>query len=327
MPTALITGVSGQDGSLLLDIARNEFEQVVGLSRLPSDSNGEVYRVVAQEGNYIEIQTSYSSQAIEDHIATYQPDEIYHFAADSFIPTGWKDPLANIDSNYALTMSILEAIRTHCPTARLLNACSREIFGATETPYVNECTPLAPKTPYGVNKAAALWMARAYRERYGIFVANAILFNHESPRRPEHFVTRKISKRVAEIKLGIAEGLELGNLEVRRDWGHAADFIAAMQQMLKVNTPDDFVIGTGTTHTLQSFVEHAFGYAGLDWRQHVKSCEHLVRKSDTVGCAADISKAKEKLGWSPKITFQELVEEMVESDLENLAKSGIRSAA
>jgi len=322
--TALITGISGQDGSLLAENLSVTYERVFGVTRKQS---GEKARKLLPSDRIEIFASDDLAREVELAIAEHRPDEIYHFAADSFIPSGWDTPTQNIDSNYGLTLSILDSVHRHSPESRILNACSREIFGQTQATSVSESTPLAPCTPYGVNKAASLWMARAYRERHGVFVANAILFNHESPRRPEHFVTRKISKRVAEIKLGIAEGLELGNLEVRRDWGHAADFIAAMQQMLKVDTPDDFVIGTGTTHTLQSFVEHAFSYAGLDWRLHVKSCEHLVRKSDTVGCAADISKAKAKLEWSPKITFQELVEEMVESDLENLTKSGIRSAA
>jgi GDPmannose 4,6-dehydratase len=314
---ALITGISGQDGSYLYELLSRKGYVVHGVTRsggplkwspagippnlrmhrIPQDAN-------AQSGGFW-----------ESLLERVQPDELYHLAADSFIPSGWENPLDNLDANAGLTIQILEAIRRTSPQTRLLNACSREIFGRTTARVVDEETVLCPMSPYGINKAASRWMLHAYQDKYGIFATNAILFNHESPRREERFVTRKISKRAAEISVGLAQRLELGNLTAARDWGFAGDYVDAMWRMLQIDTPEDFVIGTGRIHTIGQFVSQAFASVGLKCDGYIRCDASLVRANDPSGIAADISKAERLLGWTPQVSFDQLVEMMVAHDL------------
>jgi GDPmannose 4,6-dehydratase len=313
--SALVTGITGQDGSYLAEFLLGKGYVVHGITRAPGPELGcsshlldrvTVHRVANQEAAWMEV------------VAEVRPDELYHFAADSFVPNGWENPLQNVHSNLGLPVCLLEAIRRLSPHTRMLNACSREIFGNCRAAYADETMPMQPVTPYGINKAASRWTVESYRQHYGIFAASAILFNHESPRRGVHFVTRKISKRVAEIRLGLADGLELGTLSVRRDWGFAGDFVDAMWRMLQLPAGEDFVIGTGTTHSIQDFVSQAFDCVGLRWQDHVQSVDYLSRPSDTVGFAADISKANSLLDWSPRVSFERLVRMMVEADLKGI---------
>ena len=321
---ALITGISGQDGSYLAELLLAKGYEVHGLTRSRSLELGcsthlknavRVHRVANDESQWMCI------------VEQLRPDELYHLAADSFVPRGWEHPLENLQSNLGLTVSLLEAIRKLSPQTKMLNACSREVFGNCKSALANENTPMQPVTPYGINKAASRWAVEAYRQRYDLFAANAILFNHESPRRGKEFVTRKITKTVAEIRLGLAGYLELGNVEARRDWGYAGDFVCAMWRILQQDQADDFVIGTGKTHTIRDFAARAFAFVGLDWVNFVRSVNRLSRPCDTVGIAADNSKARSLLDWTPQVSFEGLVEMMVAADVQLLDNRENRSRA
>lgn len=322
---ALITGISGQDAWYLARQLLARGYEVHGFTR------GRLHEpIVGERGESIHVHSAQSAarhaltegtelqphEVLTTVIRDVQPDELYHFAADSFVPRGWEQPIENLEANAGLTIRILEDIRNFSPHTRLLNACSREIFGGAAEGLVNEQTELRPISPYGINKAASRWTVNAYRERYSLFATNAILFNHESPRRGEKFVTRKITKRVAEIATGTECALELGNLQARRDWGFAGDYVDAMWRMLQIDAPEDFVLGTGITHSIEEFAARAFARVGLDWRACVRCSDHLVRSHDPAGIAADISKAKDLLGWTPQVGFAELVCMMVDADLE-----------
>lgn len=314
----LITGVTGQDGSLLAELLSGKGHEVHGVTRRQD--------AVACEGSVpVQLHVLGPNRSLNEVVAEIQPEEIYHFAADSFVPNGWERPVENVQSNYTMTLDLLEAVREFCPSARLVNACSREVFGKLFDGMANEETEMRPTTPYGINKAASRWMTNAYRDRYGLFATNAILFNHESPRRGENFVTRKVSKGVAEIKLGLADRLQLGATTARRDWGYAGDFVEAMWRMLQIDEPHDFVIGTGVTHSIEDLVRLGFDCVSLDWRQYVEGKPELARVNDANTIAADISKARNLLGWQPKIGFAELVEMMVRADLSKLEKSLLQS--
>ncbi|MEM7477069.1 MAG: GDP-mannose 4,6-dehydratase [Planctomycetota bacterium] len=310
---ALITGISGQDGSYLTELLIAKGYQVFGTSRsgtLPDLSP----QLKTDAVTSISCESYAAKGRIRQVIVDVMPDEIYHLAADSFVPNGWADPANNMISNYGMTLEILNAIRDDCPSTRLVNACSREVFGDIDG-LANESTAMYPVTPYGINKAASRWMVDAYREKYGLFATNAILFNHESPRRGEQFVTRKVSLGVAAICRRQATSLELGNLHSQRDWGFAGDYVDAMWRMLQTEKAMDFVIGTGITHSIQDLVETAFSSQGLKWRDYVKASDSLVRQNDESVLAADISAAKSKLQWEPATDFEKLVQMMVQADL------------
>lgn len=329
MPTALITGIRGQDGSYLTDLLLGLGYQVHGTSRTaghPSQPKKAWTLPVAGGAVTMHPCAGESAEGWNELLGDLQPDEVYHFAADSFVPHGWTSPVENVTSNLALPIRLLEAIRHFSPHTKLLNACSREIFGNAHTVVANEATPMNPTTPYGINKAASRWMTNSYRERYGIFAANAILFNHESPRRPEKFVTRKITHGAAAIALKQADALELGNLQARRDWGFAADFVDGMWRILQHESPDDFVLGTGVATTIEQFADLAFDCVGLQWQDHVKTADSLQRHQDSAWVSADYSKAAKLLDWNPKTTLADMVQLMVNSDLQQL-RSPTRRAA
>lgn len=311
-PIAVITGISGQDGSYLAEFLLSKGYTVHGVTRGSRESLGcsehlrsrlTIHQMATPDSDWNQL------------LGRIRPQEFYHFAADSFVPNGWQDPLQNLESNAGLPLRILEAIRHQSPTTRLVNACSREIFGSLAGPMADENTPMQPTTPYGINKAASRWMLAGYRDRYDLFAANAILFNHESPRRSPKFVTRKISKRVAEIACGQAQTLELGSLSVQRDWGFAGDYVDAMWRMLQIENAQDFVIGTGQLHSIERFAQLAFAQVGLNWQDHVTSVDHLTRTNDSLGTAACIDRAQQQLGWQPRVPLETLVKMMVEADL------------
>lgn len=317
-PTAVITGVRGQDGSLLAEKLLGLGYTVYGVSRSDGTRPGNC-AAVADKIRWCPLPAAGARAAWwQELIARVRPNELYHLAADSFVPNGWEYPEANLDANTGITLRILNAIRTQNPTTRLVNASSREVFGQVDGQQANEETPLRPTTPYGISKAASYWMVRAYRNQYGLFAVNAILFNHESPRRGDQFVSRKITKAVARTVLHREFKLELGSLAAQRDWGYAGDYVDAMFRMLRLQTPEDFVLGTGELHSVEDLVRIAYAAVGLDWRTHVSSHSELVRSNDQACVAADIRKAKQMLAWQPQIAFSELIERMVHADIERL---------
>lgn len=310
--TALITGIKGQDGSYLAELLLRKGYTVHGVTRSPSrfsENLGSIARSL--QLHPFSRDASFWTTLVEE----LQPTELYHLAANSFVPSSWDDPVENLAVNTGVTTRILEAVRRHSPATRVLNACSREIFGIPSESVANEDTAMRPHTPYGIHKAAARWMVNSYCDRYGIFASNAILFNHESPRRPAEFVTRKITKHAAEIRLGITDCLELGNHHALRDWGFAGDFVDAMWRALQIDTPEDFVIGTGVVHSIADFASKAFARVDLNWEDHVVSNEKFSRQRDSLVLAADISKAEELLDWRPRVCLDELVSMMVDCDL------------
>jgi GDPmannose 4,6-dehydratase len=247
-----------------------------------------------------------------------RPDEVYNLAAQSYVPTSWTQPVLTGEFTALGVTRILEAIRLVHPTARFYQASSSEMFGkANETPQ-RETTPFYPRSPYGVAKVYGHWITVNYRESYGLYAVSGILFNHESPRRGIEFVTRKVTDGAARIKLGLAKELRLGNLDARRDWGFAGDYVEAMWRMLQQPTPQDYVIGTGETHSVQELVELAFSHVGLDWRKHVVSDPKFYRPAEVDLLLADPGKACRELGWTPNVTFEQLVAMMVDADLERL---------
>lgn len=318
MPNALVTGISGQDGSYLAELLLEKGYTVHGYTRCESELGC---------SEHLRNSLTLHSFAPIDELkwgelfASTKPTEIYHLAADSFVPNGWTDPVGNVESNLRLTIRIVEAARRHSPQSKIMNACSREVFGCTDLAKANEDTPMNPITPYGVNKAASRWFCTSYREKYGMFVASAILFNHESPRRPISFVTRKITHGAARIANSDAEHLELGSVEAERDWGFAGDFVDAMWRMLQLEQAEDFVLGTGQTYSIAKFAELAFSAVGLEWKKHVVSNANFHRARDTNALAADCSKAADLLGWQPTTTLEELVQMMVSSDMDIVQKN------
>ncbi|MCA9130573.1 MAG: GDP-mannose 4,6-dehydratase [Planctomycetales bacterium] len=323
MRTAIVTGITGQDGSYLAEMLLAKGYRVHGVARTSSGDR----RLSRQLLDQIELHRFPldDAQRWKQLMGEVQPQEFYHLAADSFVPNGWSDPVGNIESNLALTVRILEAVRTTVPEARFLNACSREVFGAARHSLASEETPMQPVTPYGINKAASRHFGRVYREQHQMFVANAILFNHESPRRPVEFVTRKISFGAARIALGLDDRLELGDLSARRDWGYAPDFVDGMWRMLQLDQPQDFVLGTGQLYSIAEFAEYAFSAAGIDWKRHVVSRATFLRQSDTAALAADNAKAQALLDWRPSITLPQLAERMVLHDLAMLQQQAAHS--
>ncbi len=324
--TALITGISGQDGSYLAQLLLDKGYQVHGYSRRPPGNLGSA-EVVADR-LHIHRFDPRDETAWNHLLQTIQPQELYHLAADSFVPNSWKQPVIHHDTNVGLPLRLLEAIRHHSPQTRLLNACSREVFGNCPQVLVNEHTPMNPTTLYGISKAASRWSVQAYRNHYGLFACNAILFNHESPRRGTSFVTRKITNAAAKIAHGLADCVELGNTQTERDWGYAPDFVDGMWRMLQLETPEDFVLGTGQLHSIEDFAKLAFAAAGLAWQRYVRSVPHYVRRLEATTVAADYAKARRLLNWQPTIDFTTLVNMMVEHDLANYRRQlGRLSAA
>ncbi len=319
MPTALITGITGQDGSYLADFLLAKGYQVIGMVRRSSTVTFE--RIHHIQDRITLVQGDLHDQSsLVDIMEQYRPDEVYNLAAQSFVPTSWNQPVLTGEVTALGVTRILEAIRLTNPQARFYQASSSEMFGKVREVPQRETTPFYPRSPYGVAKVYAHWITVNYRESYNLYAVSGILFNHESPRRGLEFVTRKITYGVARIKLGLAKELRLGNLEARRDWGFAGDYVEGMWLMLQQDEPGDYVLGTGVTHSVRDFCEAAFGYVGLDYRDYVVQDPRFYRPAEVDLLVADATKARQKLGWCPKVTFEELVRMMVEADLERVAK-------
>ena len=317
MPTALITGITGQDGSYLAEFLLAKGYEVVGVVRRTSHDSYE------RIGHLLDRLSIVPADLLDQHSLTsvirdVKPDEIYNLAAQSFVPTSWTQPVLTGEFTALGVTRILEAVRLAHPEARYYQASSSEMFGkAAETPQT-ESTPFYPRSPYGVAKVYGHWITVNYRESYGIYAVSGILFNHESPRRGLEFVTRKVTDGVARIKLGLSDKLRLGNLDAQRDWGYAGDYVEAMWLMLQQDGPDDYVIGSGQTKSVRDLVEVAFGHVGLEWQEYVEVDPAFIRPAEVEILLADPSKAKQELGWRPKVGFEELVTMMVDSDMERL---------
>ncbi len=315
---ALITGITGQDGSYLAELLLEKDYEVFGMVRRSSTENLERIGHLADRIRLVQADLLDPS-SIVSAIEEAQPTELYNLAAQSFVPTSWRQPVLTAEFTGVGVTRMLEAIRRVDPAIRFYQASSSEMFGKVlETPQ-NEQTPFYPRSPYGVAKAYGHFITINYRESYGLFAVSGILFNHESPRRGLEFVTRKISDGVARIKLGLTDELRLGNLEPKRDWGFAGDYVEMMWLMLQQDEPEDFVIATGEPHSIQEFVDVAFARAGLDPAQHVVIDPEFLRPAEVDHLVGDASKARTKLGWEPRVPFQELVEMMVDADLERLS--------
>ncbi|MGD8397507.1 MAG: GDP-mannose 4,6-dehydratase [Anaerolineae bacterium] len=315
--TALITGITGQDGSYLAEFLLERDYHVVGMVRRTSTVNfGRIEhiqdRVTLVQGDLLD-QTS-----LIDIMQAHAPDEIYNLAAQSFVPISWKQPVLTGEFTAMGVTRMLEAMRNAAPGARFYQASSSEMFGKVREVPQTEGTPFHPRSPYGVAKVYGHWITVNYRESYDLFACSGILFNHESPRRGLEFVTRKVTHGVAQIKLGLADELRLGNLEARRDWGYAGDYVRAMWLMLQQDEPDDYVVGTGETHAVRELCQVAFGYAGLDWQDYVVEDPEFYRPAEVDLLVSDPAKAYDKLGWQPAVSFRALIEMMVEADLAQL---------
>jgi len=319
MPTALITGITGQDGSYLAELLLAKGYRVIGVARRSSTVTYEriehlLDRMTLVQGDL------HDQGSLLSLLEEYQPSEVYNLAAQSFVPTSWNQPALTGDITALGVTRILEAIRFVSPRIRFYQASSSEMFGKVLEVPQTESTPFYPRSPYGVAKVYGHWITVNYRESFDMFAASGILFNHESPRRGLEFVTRKISDGVARIKLGLAKELRLGNLEAQRDWGFAGDYVDAMWRMLQQDKPDSFVIGMGETHSVREFCEIAFSHADLDYKEFVKQDERFYRPAEVDLLISDPSKARSALGWEPEVSFGELVTMMVDSDLKRLSK-------
>lgn len=314
---ALITGITGQDGSYLAEFLLDKGYEVFGLVRRTSTINFSRIdhiqdRLRLIPGDMLD-QTS-----LQLALAECQPHEVYNLAAQSFVQTSWTQPVFTGDVTALGVTRLLDAIRHVDPAIRFYQASSSEMFGKVREVPQRETTPFYPRSPYGVAKVYGHWITVNYRESYDLYAVSGILFNHESPRRGLEFVTRKVTHTAAKIKLGLAHELRLGNLDARRDWGFAGDYVRAMWQMLQQDTPDDYVIATGETHSVEELVRTAFDTLGLDWRQYVAQDERFMRPAEVDLLVGDPSKAGSKLGWEPSVTFTGLIQMMVEADLRML---------
>ncbi len=325
MKRALITGITGQDGSYLAEFLLEKGYRVYGLVRRSSVGNLERIKHLERDLRLIPGDLTDQNSLIAALVEA-RPDEVYNLAAQSFVGVSWQQPVLTAQVTALGVTRMLEAIRTVNPRIRFFQASSSEMFGrAQETPQ-SEKTPFYPRSPYGVAKVYGHYITVNYRESYGLFACSGILFNHESPRRGLEFVTRKVSDGVARIKLGLAGELRLGNLDSRRDWGYAGDYVQAMWLMLQQDEPGDYVIATGETHPVRELVEIAFSHAGLDWRKYVVVDPRLYRPADVDLLQGDYSRARSRLGWEPRVSFPELVRMMVDADLarwERILRQGV----
>jgi GDPmannose 4,6-dehydratase len=318
---AVITGITGQDGSYLAELLLEKGYEVVGVTRRLSAPNLE--RIEHLRGRIDLRQADLLDQmSLLDVVDEVRPHEFYNLAAMSFVPASWKQPMLTGEYNAQGVTRILEAIRRVDTSIRCYQASSSEMFGkARETPQAEE-TPFHPRSPYGVSKTFAHYITVNYRESYDLFAVSGILFNHESPRRGLEFVTRKVSHGVARIKLGRTRTLVLGNLDARRDWGFAGDYVLAMWSMLQQDKPSDYVVATGISHSVRDLVETAFSHVGLDWRDHVRTDTRFLRPADIEHLVGDASKARAMLRWQPSVDFRALVRTMVDADLQRLSGAG-----
>ncbi len=314
MKTALITGITGQDGSYLAELLLAKGYRVVGIVRRSSTTP---YERIAHLVDRIELISAdlLDQTSLMDAMAEVRPDEIYNLAAQSFVATSWSQPVLTGEFTGIGVTRMLEAMRRTVPKARFYQASSSEMFGKVQETPQRESTPFYPRSPYGVAKVYGHWITVNYRESFGIYAVSGILFDHESPRRGLEFVTRKVTDAVARSKLGLASEVRLGNLEARRDWGYAGDYVDAMWRMLQLDQPKDFVIGTGETWSVRQLCEEAFAYAGLDWQRHVVTDRKFERPAEVELLVADPSLAARDMGWTPTVRFPELVRMMVDADL------------
>ncbi|MEE2675223.1 MAG: GDP-mannose 4,6-dehydratase [Myxococcota bacterium] len=329
--TALITGITGQDGSYLADLLLEKGYRVVGISRRSTHYHHPnidhlIGKIALEYGDLLD------AESLANVIQRHQPDEIYNLAAQSVPADSWSQPIVTGEITALGSLRMLEAFRRHKPDARFYQATSREIFGGVEQEVVDETTPLRANNPYGIAKLYSHLMTLTYRDSFDLFACGGILFNHESPRRSLHFVTRKVTTAAACIKLGIENPplneageplidngiVKLGNLDAVRDWGHAREYVDAMWRMLQQDDPEDYVIGTNTAYTVRDLCEVAFGHAGLNWQDHVESDDQFKRPTEIAASRGDYSKAKAKLGWEPRVSFADLIREMVDADVARL---------
>jgi GDPmannose 4,6-dehydratase len=320
LKTALITGITGQDGSYLAELLLAKGYRVVGIVRRSSTTP---YERIAHLVDRIELVSAdlLDQTSLMDAMAEVSPDEIYNLAAQSFVATSWNQPVLTGEFTGIGVTRMLEAMRRVVPKARFYQASSSEMFGMVRETPQKEATPFYPRSPYGVAKVYGHWITVNYRESFGLYAVSGILFNHESPRRGLEFVTRKVTDAVARIKLGQAKELRLGNLEARRDWGYAGDFVDAMWRMLQADRAADFVIGTGEAWSVRQLCEEAFSYVGLDWQEYVVTDKKFERPAEVDLLVADAGKAKAELGWEPTVRFRALVRMMVDADLARHAQS------
>ena len=316
---AFITGITGQDGSYLAELLLSKGDEVHGIVRRVAleDPKHRTWRI-----NHIRDRVKLHSASLESYASVFnvvekiRPDECYHLAAQSFVSYSFEDEFSTMNTNIDGTHAILSALKERAPKCRFYFAGSSEMFGVAPQSPQNETTPLMPRSSYGISKLAGYHLTRNYREAYGMFACSGILFNHESPRRGFEFVTRKITNAVARIKLGLEKELRLGNLDAKRDWGFAGDYVKAMWLMLQQEKPDDFVAATGETHTIREFLDLAFDHVGLDWKKFVSTDKQLFRPAEIFELKGDYSKARKILNWKPEVSFTELVHMMVDADLE-----------
>ncbi len=317
--SALITGITGQDGSYLAEFLLEKGYNVYGLIRRLSTPNISRIEQILDDIELVEGDLTDQS-SLDNAMRTAQPDEVYNLAAQSFVGTSWNQPVLTGDVSGLGVVRILESVRHQCPDARVYQASTSEMFGKVQEVPQSETTRFYPRSPYGFAKVYGYWACVNYRESYDMYVSNGILFNHESPRRGIEFVTRKITDSVARIYHGHASELRLGNLDAKRDWGFAGDYVEAMWLMLQQDEPGDFVISTGETHSVREFVELAFSEVGLDWEKYVVVDPKFVRPTEVELLLGDPAKAKRVLGWKPKVRFKELVKMIVRADVERLSK-------
>lgn len=317
MPTAFITGITGQDGSYLAELLLEKGYRVVGMVRRSSTVTFERLQPIQDQLELVQ-GNLHDQSSLVSIVEAYQPDEVYNLAAQSFVPISSHQPVLTGDATALGVARILEAVRLAHPAARFYQASSSEMFGRVREVPQRETTPFSPRSPYGIAKVYGHWMTVYYREEYDLFACSGILYNHESPRRGKEFVTRKITHGAAQIKLGLADELRLGNLEARRDWGFAGDYVRAMWLMLQQDQADDYVICTGETHSVRDLCRLAFEQVDLDYRDYVVRDERYYRPAEEKELVGDPSKAREVLGWSPEVEFKTLIKNMVEEDLNEL---------
>jgi GDPmannose 4,6-dehydratase len=324
---ALITGITGQDGSYMAGLLLSKGYEVFGIVRRSSVEKFDRLESIMGEIELVEGDLTDQS-SLDSVIHSVQPDEVYNLAAQSFVPVSWNQPVLTGDVTGLGVIRILEAIRRHRPKAKFLQASSSEMFGKIRETPQTEKTPFYPRSPYGVAKVFGHYITVNYRESYGLFSCSAMSFNHESPRRGMEFVTRKVTYQVAKIKCRLASKLRMGNLDAKRDWGFAGDHVRAMWMMLQQREPDDYVLATGKTHSVRNLLEAAFGAVGLNWEEYVEIDPKLIRPAEVDVLCGNATKAREKLGWEPEVSFLELIKMMVEADLEAVqtAENGFAAA-
>ena len=319
MPTALITGITGQDGSYLAELLLDKGYEVWGMVRRSSTESYERIEHIRDRISFVQGDLL-DQPSLTQALVSSEPDEVYNLGAQSFVPTSWSQPVLTAEFTAVGVTRLLEAIRQVDPKIRFYQASSSEMFGKVQEVPQSENTPLYPRSPYGVAKCYGHYITVNYRESYDMYCCSGILFNHESPRRGLEFVTRKVTDGVARIKLGLTDHLALGNLDAKRDWGFAGDYVDAMWRMLQQDTPDDYVVATGETQTVERLVEVAFSHADLDWHDYVRTAPAFIRPAEVDLLVGDPAKAKAELDWEPTVGFEDLVTMMVDADVERITR-------